>query len=367
MGGTTNRFLAWLTAHKKLLLIIVPLVLLVMLAAVIWAVAGKPPGVSEPGATAPKPAKVAHLLNGELVSPELANRHPIAVMIENSPAARPQVGLNSADLIYEAVTEGGITRFMAVYSQQFPQKVGPVRSARSYFIDYLSEYDAFYVHAGGSPTAIARLGEYKIKAYPHANDGTYKREPQPGVASEHTLFADISKIYQYSVERKKWPATIDFPAWKFKDPSPTPTATGAVTINFSSGQFQVVWSHDPATNLYARAMGGSSHTDRVTSEPVKARTIIAMTVQRSANPAYKGSGKESEWTMTTIGEGAASIFQDGTRLDGTWKKPSRLERTRFYDTNGTEIVLTRGKIWIEIVPPTGSISVAPPPTAPTTP
>lgn len=354
--------------YRKPIFVIGPLLLLAIFSGIIWFTVGriKPAAddTTQPTITKKEPpALVPHLLNGEMVSPDIAKRHPVAVMIENSPAARPQAGLTDADVVYEAVTEGGITRFMGIYSQNYPTKAGPVRSARSYFIDWLSEFDAFYAHAGGSPTALNRIGQYGIKDYPHSNDA-YQRIPQAGVASEHTLFVDVSKIFQFGVEKKGWSAEADFQSWKFIDVSTAFGLVPSVTLNFSSGQFQVIWTHDAAKNMYQRAMGGIAHKDRTTGEQISARTVVVMTVAHSANPPYSGTGKESEWNMTTIGSGAASVFQEGNRIDGTWKKPSRTERTRFYDTAGTEIELVRGKIWVEVIPQDGSI-VAPPVT-PTT-
>lgn len=302
------------------------------------------------------PTELDHLITGVKVSSELYNRHPVAAMIENSTAARPQTGLTSADVVYEAVTEGGITRFMGVFSTTLPAKAGPIRSARSYFIDYLSEYDAFYAHAGGSPTAIERIRQYGIKDYPHSSDA-YWREPRRGVASEHTLFTDISKIFNFGVSKKGWPATAEFKPWLFKDPSTAPAAAATVTINFSSGQFNTVWNFDPAKNMYNRTMAGLPHKDAVSGEQISVRTIIAISVPHSANPPYKGTGKESEWSMTTIGEGAAAVYQDGVATAAKWKKPSRTERLRLYDaTSGAEIPLNRGKFWVAVVPQEGSYS-----------
>ena len=346
--------------HRKLFLIVLPVVIVVAVAAIFWFVTKQAPAEDTATVTTKKKVsttQTASLTNGVLVSTDLANRHPVAVMIENSPDARPQAGLTGADIVYEAVTEGGITRFMGIFSQSYPTKAGPVRSARSYFIDWLSEYDAFYAHAGGSPTALSRISSYGIKDYPHSNDA-YVRIPQAGVASEHTLFVDVSKIYNLGVSNKKWPETYSTSNWKFKEDAKTFGTIPKITLNFSTAQFQVTWTHDPVTNTYNRVLNGTAHKDRVSGEQIIAKTVVVMTVNHSANAPYAGTGKESEWTMTTVGSGATSVFEDGTRTDGTWKKPSRLERTRFYDGQGAEIPLNLRKIWIEILPQDGSI-VAP--------
>jgi len=304
----------------------------------------------------PKPATLPSVVNGVVVDSAVANRRTVAAMIENSPDARPQTGLTNADVVYEAVTEGGITRFMGIFQQTYPDKAGPIRSARSYFIDWLSEYDSFYIHAGGSPTALSRISEYGIKDYPHNSD-SYHREPQAGLASEHTLYVDVSKVFEYGQSKKGWSNTYDVSPWQFKDPSEVqPESTPPITIDFTSASYKVVWSYDSATKKYYREMAGSAHKDKVTGDSISASTVITMTVPRSSNPPYSGTGKESEWTMETLGTGTAVVFLDGTRIDGTWKKASRTEKTRFYDSAGAEIRLNRGKIWIEVVPPTGTVS-----------
>jgi len=314
-----NRF-AFLK-NKKFWFIATPIIL-ILAGGITWAVVGNKTteSVTEPAAETPAiVANTFSLLNGENVKPEVANRRVVATMIENSPDARPQVGLVQADMVYEAVVEGGITRFMALYQQTQPEKVGPVRSARSYYIDWLSEMDAIYMHAGGSPTALARIGEYGIKDYPHANDGTYWREPKAGVASEHTLFANVAKVFTNAVTNKKWSATNDFKTWLFKDAVVPSTAVATTTtVNFTTANYQAAWLFDPITNTYARSLAGVAHKDRVSNEQIKATNIAVMTVERSANAPYAGTGKESEWSMTTIGTGKASVFFDGSRTDGTW-------------------------------------------------
>lgn len=365
MEDETNRWQMFFSVHKRLIVTLSSVIIVVAVAAVFWFTT-KPPTMSQPVTAIQQPSTpvpttplVASLTNGAMVAPELANRHPVAVMIENAPPARPQTGLTSADIVYEAVTEGGITRFMAIYSQRLPIKAGPVRSARSYFIDWLSEYDAFYAHAGGSPTALARIGQYNIKDT--ANDGSaYHREPKAGLASEHTLYVDVAAVEGLGKSVHKWPATYATNPWLFKDPAKTFGQIWKITLNFSTSQFQAEWIFDQNKGVYGRLLPpegpyGQPYADKVSGAQITAQTIVVMTVAHSANPPYAGTGKESEWTMSTIGSGAVSVFQDGNRIDGTWKKSSRTDRTRFYDAANTEISLDRGQIWVEVLPQTGTL------------
>ena len=353
--------------YRKPILIASPIILLAVIGGLIWYLtmpAPTPPEtVTTPVAEEPKPTTAPSLLNGVIVSNDVANRRVVAAMIENSTPARPQAGLTSADVVYEAVTEGGITRFMGLYQQTYPDKAGPVRSARSYYIDWLSEFDAIYAHVGGSPTALAHISSYGIKdAGPFSS--AYHREPKAGVATEHTDFVNLAQVYSIGTTTKGWSTTNDFSPWKFKDPSATPTATGPVTIKFSSSDYDVKWDFDTTANQYSRTLAGTAHKDRVTGEQIKAGAIVVMTVQNSSNGVYQSiAGHEAEWTMNTISSGNVTVFEDGTKIDGQWKKPTRTDRTRFYDSAGQEISINRGKIWVEVVPQTGSFSVAAAPSA----
>lgn len=358
-----SKIVAFYQNHRKVILVISPIIFIFLVAGIFW-FATKPQPVDETNyvnITTKPPTVLPSLTNGVLVSPDMINKHPIAVMIENSQQARPQSGLTSADIVYEAVTEGGITRFMGIYSQNLPTQVGPVRSARSYFIDWLSEYDAYYAHAGGSPTALGRINDYGIKDYPHSSD-SYVRIPKAGVSSEHTLFTDVSKIAKFGVEKKKWPATYDTKSWSFKDSTVTTPTIPSLTINFSSAPFVVKWTYDATTQKYAREMAGIAHKDAISGEQIKASSIVVMKVTHSPNPPYKGTGKESEWNMGTIGTGEVTVFTNGDQFKGTWSKSSRTDRTRFLDAAGVEIKLNRGQIWIEVIPQDGNVAaeVAPP-------
>jgi len=164
-------------------------------------------------------------------------------------------------------------------------------------------------------------------------------------------------VFELGQSKKGWSASYDLSPWLFKDSADVqPENSNPISIDFSTATYKVVWKYDPITKKYSREMAGSPHKDKLTGKQITASTVIAMTVTRNSNPPYSGTGKESEWTMGTLGSGAATVFLDGARIDGTWKKPSRTARTRFYDSAGAEIKLNRGKIWIEVVPPTGSIS-----------
>lgn len=308
-----------------------------------------------------KQETVASLLNGAQIDKDSQKRTPVAVVVENQPDSRPQSGLAYADIVYEALAEGGITRFMPVYQSNFPEKVGPVRSARTYFIDWVSEYNAFFAHYGGNYDALAKIKIDKIQdldEFANAGSKAYWRENVPGVSSEHTAYCSISKLYDLGVSKKyskDLPAT--FQPWLFKkdiEQEGRP-ASQKVTIDFSSSQFQVVWNYDNVTNTYLREMAGSQHIDKSTGKQIKAKNII---IQEVASKPIITEINEQGLEMTTVGSGKAKVILDGKVIESTWKKVSRTDRTNFYDSAGEKIELNPGQIWLEIVPPGTKITIS---------
>lgn len=295
--------------------------------------------------------KVTNSLDGTKVEKSLANRHPLAIIIENHPEARPQVGLNEASIIYEAITEGGITRFMAVFGPRDTSKVGPVRSARTFFVDWASEFDAFLAHVGGNLDALDKIktdGILDLDQFA-LGETAYWREPAAGIAIEHTMFTDTKKLYA-AAKQKGWPASGDFEALSFKEAKSdlSQDLTQRISIDFSEPQYRVVWDFDSESDTYLRTIGGYPHRDRNTGDRLATSNIIVQEMERwEAITTINEQG----WAMQTIGTGRAKIFREGQLIEGTWKKTSRTDRTLFYDNEGKEIKFIPGQFWIEIAPP----------------
>lgn len=294
-------------------------------------------------------------LDGIEYPQDVANRNPIAIMVENHPDARPQAGLDKASIVYEAEAEGGITRFMAIFGPQDASKVGPVRSARTYYIDWALEYNAFYAHVGGSADGLALINQVAIKDINQFNYGTqaFWRETANNVATEHTMFTDTEKLRDIAISNDWETSTSDFKTLKFKDEidNSLRPESQQISISFSGPLYDIIWNYNKENNEYLRTMGGSAHNDRVNGEQLKAKNIIVQEVSRQL---ITNSGGKQVWQMDTVGEGNAKIYQDGTKIDATWKKDSREERTIFYNLNNEEIKFNPGTTWYEIVEP-GSV------------
>lgn len=300
--------------------------------------------------------KVISQLDGNLYLQDDAQRHSLAIMIENHPDARPQSGLDKASIVYEAIAEGGITRFMAVYGPNVATKIGPVRSARTYYLDWALEYDAYYAHVGGNIDAldlIPKIGVKDLDQFRYG-DRAFWREPFVGKATEHTMYTNGEKLYEIASQNKWKDSGFTPMSFKENPPKESRPATNSITIDFSTDSYKVKWVYNPENNNYDRTMAGSVHLDGISKSQLIANNIVIQEVNRSATVTRIN---ENGWTMDTVGKGNAKIVQDGKVTEATWKKTDRNSRTKFFGKDGNEIQFNPGVTWYEIVPPGTAVTV----------
>jgi hypothetical protein len=300
--------------------------------------------------------------------------------------------LSRADVTYETVAEGGITRTLNVFYcgvSVEDTKIGPIRSARVYFINWAAEYAEFpiFLHVGGAnnickncPGGVKPAGDVakKVDAFDllakldwryatgNAMDGgtnigypaVYRDyERIPGAAAEHTMMAQTDKIFDEAAKRGFGFKDSDgvawnkgFTMWKFMDDKAASSAN-AKTINYGfwsnalSNDYTVKWDYDSATNSYKRSNGGQAHTDMESKQQLDAKNVVVMFVEEESSV-----DREHHVYYEVMGTGKALVFQNGTVIEGTWKKATREARTIFYDASGDEVELVRGKVWISALP-----------------
>lgn len=301
-----------------------------------------------------------------------SSRRPLGIMIENHQEARPQSGLSKADIVYEAIAEGGVTRFLSIFycgASAEEVTVGPVRSARTYFLDWVSEYgnSPLYVHVGGAnkpgpADALGQIRKYGWEGYNDMNQFSigfpifwrdYDRLGHT-VATEHTMYSTTDKLWSVAQERDLTDKDKDgvawnkgFVSWKFADgkPSESPKAS-KVSYDFWEGysDYSVSWNYDSTTNTYKRENGGKQHTDLNNKEELSVNNVVVMFTK------VQGPIDELKHMLYgTIGQGKALIFQNGDVVEGTWTKSSRTARTKFIDSRGKEVTFVRGPIWISVL------------------
>lgn len=317
------------------------------------------PAVTEGTNTADIPQQYYRLLDGAPVPEDETSRWPVAVMIENLPVVRPQSGLTDAYVVYEALAEGGATRFMAIFDPQevATKKIGPVRSSRPYYLEWLGEYDGLYAHAGGSPKALTVIREAGVRDLEAlGRDGKYYYRDR-SQSAPHNLYTDAEKLTLALRDKNLLDEEATYLPWTFRDgadESDRGEDAQSIVFNFSSGlSYKVTWTYMRATNTYKRFNADKLHTDANTGDQLEAQNVI---IQLVDEPELDGTGK-GRLDIYVGGTGDAWVAHDGHVIKATWKKPSRTDRTRFYDVDGNEIELVRGKTWIHVVTKTQDVTV----------
>lgn len=302
----------------------------------------------------PKPVNIASPLSGVMVAPELAKRPVTAVMIENSLDARPQSGLQDAGVVFEAIAEGGITRFMALFQDTTPQHIGPVRSLRPYYIDFATPFQAGIAHVGGSPEALAQIrngGQRDLDQF--FNAGAYWRNS--GRAAPHNVYTSFEKLDALNLG--KGYTGSQFTPWVRKEEQKLAVPTAAkIDIKISSTLYNVHYDYDAATNSYLRSEGGRPHISTSSAadaagQQLKPKVVVALAVP------YSLSGKYSVYGIN--GSGTMFVFQDGGVTQGTWTKADRGSQFIFKDAAGNPLALNAGQTWVSLVASPDRVTSAP--------
>lgn len=311
---------------------------------VAMAILGEPlPRLDTPIVIKPKPKLYHSPLTGLEVANKKAQTKPVnAVIIENSPDARPQSGLKQGEVIYEAIAEGGVTRFLVLYQQNNPKLIGPVRSLRPYFLDWIAPYNASIVHVGGSAKALQQVRSGNFRDLDQFfNDSTYYRADDRfaphNVYTSSTRIASLNKTKKYRSSTPKSFERID------EDAAKKPTAT-RISVRISNALFDSTYKYDKKHNHYIRSQAGTQHKDREKGV-ITPKVVIAMKVNERT--VREETDRES---ITTTGSGQVTIFQNGRVIKGTWKKDSRSDQLHFVDKDNEKIALSRGQTWIVAVP-----------------
>lgn len=309
----------------------------------------KPPAIVHKKAAPPQPTTVASTLTGLQVDPSVNARPVTAVMIENSIDARPQSGLDQAGIVFEALAEGGVTRFMALFQDTQPDYIGPVRSARPYYIQWALGFDAAYAHVGGSPDGLQDIRTWGVKDLDQfANSGAYERIGTR--YAPHNVYTSIAQLNQ--VETSKGYTTSHYTGFprKAEAPSKTPDAT-SIDMTFSSVYYNTHYDYDVATNTYKRSEDGAPHMELHkdgTQVQIAPKVVVAMVVPEQNGMLDSSGAYYSDYAA--IGTGQALVFQDGTVQTGTWAKAGNTGQVTFTDAQGHPLPFNPGQTWISALP-----------------
>lgn len=284
---------------------------------------------------------------------------PFMMMIDNHPDAYPQSGLNRASVVFEALAEYGITRFMAVFPGELAndeRPLGPVRSARLYFVQWAMGFGAFYAHAGGSPaglelaqstTAIVNLDALRNESSPYF----FRIETDTRVAP-HNLYTNGSLLQERAAAEQPFTRTDVGFRYRLALPADQRGAAQAFSYYFLYDDAPVGWQYDPTSNNYFRTRYGKAAIDEVTNTQLATQNVVVMQVEEAP---IEGDPK-SRIDQKVVGTGKAILYRDGLREEITWQKDSPEAPLQFLDANGKDVQFTAGQIWISAVPDLANIS-----------
>jgi len=323
-----------------------------------------PEASATPGATAtptarptpqptpePTPVLVPAPLTGRLVTEAQAAQHPIAVMIDDHRDARPQSGFNAASVVWQAPAEGGIPRYMLVYGETIPAAVGPVRSARQYYVEWAAEWRAMYVHSGGSPGALQTLralgsGQLVWNADEFRWGGRYlwrsaERWPPHNVYTDGEHLRALASIV----------GATDGPqpaAWSFGPPADGDQRPLGAEIRVVYPYEAVTFRYDFATNTWPRFIDGSPEPQRDAADGAIVAPTNVIVLRLRFGLLDDGSGKD-RLEAAAIGGGDAWIASNGRIFHGTWRKDSASGATLIFGADGRPVSLAAGQTFVQVI------------------
>jgi len=288
-------------------------------------------------------------LDGVAAPSDLAHRLPLALMIDDYRSARPQSGFSSASIVYQAMIDDSSDRYMMVFQEGAASDIGPVRSARPYYVYWAAEYKALFGHFGGDAEALQRV-------IPAMAGSIYNEDDLSGGSCPyHRISTRVAPYNAYTnsaalvscAAKRGYPATYQsLPARTFIEDTPASQRPESQSLSIPYLAETISYQYDPSTDSYLRLVDGKLQVDPANNQQVIARNIVVM------SQAYKivPSLDKLRPVVANVGSGKAIVFEEGRAITGTWKKTSNTDLTRLYDDAGNEIPLVRGEIFIQSVP-----------------
>ena len=300
---------------------------------------------------APAPAPASAPASALAAPPEPL--YPLAVLVENHPDARPQAGLAQADVVYEALTEGGISRFLAVYLTGNAASIGPVRSARDYFVNLAAEHNASLVHVGASPggyEALKRIGLRDLdETYGHPGFERIRARVAP-----HNAYTSTEAARAALQQVRGAPAPGSWGGLRFRqggEAGPSGDNGRSIAIQYAPYKYAVRYAYDESARRYGRIMDGAPHKDAATGEQLGGANVVVLTVPSRVVDA------EGRLALDQVGTGKALVLSGGRAIEGRWAKSADTAPPELRDLANLPILLAPGQTWVQVVPSEAVVSL----------
>lgn len=318
------------------------------------------PPTAPPPTPAPTPRTVPAPLTGLLVCPEAGLRHPIAVMVDDAAGARPQSGFNAASIVWHAPAEGGVPRYMLIFQDEIPDGVGPIRSARQYFVEWAAEWTAMYVHHGGSPQALDTLrakgsGQWVWNADGFRWSPTYVWRTEDRIAP-HNVYTDGEHLRELAARLGAADGPIE-PAWSF-GPERTRALRpdgGSITVVYPYET--ITYRYDAATNRYVRYINAREQPQVDPADGGVVAPTNVVVLRMYFGRLNDGHPNKFRLAARNVGKGVAWIATNGRTVKGTWSKASPTAPTLLFGPDGEPFTLTAGQTFVQVLPLTYGLEV----------
>jgi hypothetical protein len=300
----------------------------------------------------PTPSLLAADLTGLPVDPAVAHRLPLAVMIDDARAARPQSGFNAASIVYQAPADGYETRYLFLYQETEGDDIGPVRSARFFLIQWAQETRSVMGHYGGDQRSRTYLKYHPkqftdVDALGRGSKAFHRIKTRSAPHNGYTSTADLRTV----AARLGAPETLDPDVFRrpFRDALPIDARAPGQHIRVPYSTNVITYRYDPATNLYRRSIDGRAHIDPADDRRVTTTNVVVLFQRFRIDTKIEPGHARPD--LTTVGSGKAIVYQEGHRIEATWRKVDDTGPTRLFDADsGAELPLVRGRTFFQVVP-----------------
>ena len=316
----------------------------------------------------PRQPGVSILTGLRPADPEVLDRRPLAVKVDNDPAVIPQSGLGKADIVVESRKEGCLTRFTAIYQSQDAPKIGSVRSARLVDIELPVIFDAILAYSGASGPVQQKLTQSDLgrQFLTQSSGGALFRDPN--IAVPFNLFGNTAAGWKV-VAQKGWNTTPDpSAAWVFSEAAPAtgaPASRADFTYTKMYPHLKIGWAYDAASGRWRRTIGGKPAIDKADGQQLTAANVVILganhvqtLIPEQGTKLTQGPCSNASIEVQLWGEGPAKILRDGQVYEGKWVRADRHAPFRFVDAKGQDIPLKPGNSWWQIVPTDVKVNVA---------
>jgi hypothetical protein len=329
---------------RKVLVIIIAVVAVAIASAAYFLISNNPEFAKLARKAIPKSIQAGYYckIDGVKIPEKDVDKKPLAVMVENMSTIRPQSGLSQACMVFEALAEGGITRFLVIYGgERSVKKIGPVRSARPYYVSIADAFNPVYAHCGFSTEGGKKIKGTGIDNFDQFyNPLSFWRDNSR--KAPHNLFTSTKLLYR-GAKKRGYSSTANYNGFSFKsNEKKNSKKKQVIGINFSFSGYYVSYEYSPETNSYNRFNAHVLQKDANNNKTISPKNVIVIFA-----PTNNAIG--DTLNINVEGTGKALYFIDGKTIKGSWEKPDASTQFTFYDSHQKVVRLNRGQTWVEVV------------------